>query len=745
MRIELPKDFVIADRYQVLGVLGTGGFAISYKCLDTLSAKVVAVKELAPQDSERLNNGYLKFADAPEVASRLAIQFIEEAKILSKLRIEGVVKTFDAFKSNGTAYCVMEFVEGSKTLAQILNEKHYLSVPETRIIVEHLCVSLTQVHEKGILHRDIKPSNILITKEGIPILIDFGAAREWELDKTQRHTTMITPGYSPIEQLSEVGRRGPASDIYSLCATAYHMLAGFAPPSAPDRIGGEPLKLFANVRSDVPNEIEEAIRYGLSIKASDRPQSALELKELFSIQYQSHDSVELTEIEKMDSTLDRLHFLKFTAKECPGCGSVLESPKPIRNGACPVCRDGKIVFRNLSFSNCASCKTGVLRRVHNLPFKFCPQCRLGELVSKGLIRKTFDCNLCGCQFQKNGSEYELTKPGNPKLQQSDLLRTLAESGHSFSSEFLLDYSTRSEWIRICDSCASQWDELDHQLLLVFDASDTLTDYKGKWVTEEEWARLSLSLPLDSGNAICESCQADYFCEEEFITLLDAERDAFGFLSQFQGRRLKIDSIPWIAIGKLSGNNGLLCRDCGTEFDNAGDYLRLVEAPGPPLSFWIGKPLMFEDWHRVARGLPQLAFQEQYLQDFKGVIKREILAGNIDWDSNRENQRWSSIARQVDPENKTNHLSGKGKLNLVDGILEFAVKFSKKQIPIDAIRSAESEKEFLTIVISGEREPLCFLIDPVELQVPLRSGTYDVELTAADLQSLLLQNQSPAVI
>lgn len=739
MSIELEPGHLVANRYRVEKVLGRGGFAVTYLCSDDTANRQVAVKELAPLSATRDSNGELRLGADTEASNRLISQFMEESKLLAKLRVPGVVRIFDAFRSAGTAFSVMEFIEGAKTLSQVLKERGRLTVEEAKLTLEALATALQGVHDRGFLHRDIKPSNILITPQGEPLLIDFGSAREWHQDATVRHTALVTPGYSPIEQLSESGRRGPSSDIYSLAATGYELLSGEIPPSAPDRIGGKPLPLLSNFRDDVPPELEEAIRAGLSIKASDRPQSATEFVQLIS--YVSNQNTEFSgsELDRMDAALDRLKNLKFAARECPACGSVLETPKPLKAGNCPVCRAGQIESRSLTFDNCASCLTGVLKRVHNNPLHFCPQCRIGELKSRGLLKRNFECNLCAAAFERLGKGYKVIRLGNTNEESSQWIREMTREGQLFSEDFFLDRAGRSEWIRVCDSCGAQWDELQNsKMRLVHEPLNRLSEYSSTQLTEDEWARLSLSLPLDAGNACCNSCGADFFLEVDYITLLDADRDAFGFLHQYQGRRLKLSQLPWLAVGKISGENGLLCRDCGLEFDTVGDYLRLRETPGPPLSFWLGKALPFEDWHRVSRGLPQRNEQQEYLEKFDQLLKKEILAGNIEWGSDDSEVRWSSGSRLLESGDSKKVMGTKGKLVIWNGILEFQARFSRKQFPIDAITDASAEGGTLSLKIDGERDKLTLEVEPVEMQVSLRSGDYEVRLDASDLANLLMQ-------
>ena len=119
----------------------------------------------------------------------------------------------------------------------VLARSGRLDVDGALDILYQLLETLEGIHAESVIHRDIKPANILVLKNGETELIDFGAAREWHADVTLHHTVLFTPGYAPLEQMTERGKRGPASDIYSLSATMYHCLTGTVPPSAAERYG----------------------------------------------------------------------------------------------------------------------------------------------------------------------------------------------------------------------------------------------------------------------------------------------------------------------------------------------------------------------------------------------------------------------------------------------------------------------------------------------------------------------------
>ena len=195
---------------------------------------------------------------------------------------------------------------------------------------------LEGIHAKRILHRDIKPSNILVSPKGEVFLIDFGAAREWHADSAALQTVLFTPGYAPLEQMSDRGRRGPVTDIYALCATAYHMFAGYPPRPSAERADGTEIVPLSRLRPDLDQPLLQAIMAGLRLRFNERPQTVAELRALLIVP--DPDEPSLSTVEALDATALRLSRFSFKRNECPVCSGILERPRPLRTGICPVCR-----------------------------------------------------------------------------------------------------------------------------------------------------------------------------------------------------------------------------------------------------------------------------------------------------------------------------------------------------------------------------------------------------------------------
>jgi len=268
--------------YTVGRVLGQGGFGITYKGSDTRLHRVVAIKEFFPEGCIRQGT-FVSIATpsiTPAEFEGWKQRFLQEARTLARFNHPGIVRVYDVFEENRTAYIVMEFLQG-KPLSRILEERGgRMEEQEALRYIAQVCEALELVHSSGILHRDIKPDNIMVCEDGRVVLIDFGAAREFVARATQRHTVILTPGYAPMEQYSERGQRGPFTDIYALAATLYHLLTGEVPVPAPERRVGIPLPDVRQLNPRISPHVAQAIMQGLEMESDKRPQTAREFLNL---------------------------------------------------------------------------------------------------------------------------------------------------------------------------------------------------------------------------------------------------------------------------------------------------------------------------------------------------------------------------------------------------------------------------------------------------------------------------------
>jgi serine/threonine protein kinase len=167
--------------------------------------------------------------------------FLREAETIALLDHPGIVRVLRKFETNGTAYFVMPYVEGEAldhVIAERQKKGQTFTEEELLGLTERILNALSYLHDRGIYHRDIKPANILITMEGIPVLIDFGSARQRLSERSM--TVIESPGYTPFEQLQSRGNVGPWSDLYALAGTLVKAITGDAPPKAMDRMRKDP-------------------------------------------------------------------------------------------------------------------------------------------------------------------------------------------------------------------------------------------------------------------------------------------------------------------------------------------------------------------------------------------------------------------------------------------------------------------------------------------------------------------------
>jgi predicted Ser/Thr protein kinase len=237
---ELPPGTKLSNgTYTIVEHLKSGGFGITYLATDTLGRRVV-IKECFPSGICTRASQAVKARSRIYVANvaNLVEKFVAEAHSLAKLTHPNIVKVHQVFKENDTAYMALDYVEGHDLLEVMTNSSLALTPAGVRSTLLKLLDAVGAVHEKGLLHRDISPDNILIDGKRQPILIDFGAAREQERTESAASTLhVVKDGYSPQElYLSGGGDQGPWSDLYSLAASFYHLIACEAPVNSQARL-----------------------------------------------------------------------------------------------------------------------------------------------------------------------------------------------------------------------------------------------------------------------------------------------------------------------------------------------------------------------------------------------------------------------------------------------------------------------------------------------------------------------------
>lgn len=289
----LVPGTTLNKRYYIGHAIGEGGFGITYAAIDILLNLKVAIKELyiSSYMIRNNNNTSIEFReiqeDYRETIDILKKKYIDEARILSQFKEdEGIVGVKDYFEANGTAYIVMDYIEGVN-LREYVKINGAFKVSDIINIMTPIFDSLAKVHKEGLIHRDISPENIMITFDGKLKLLDFGAAREFALAKTKSMTVVLKPGFAPIEQYISKGKQGPWTDVYSLCATIFFCVTGVLPDESLERLRGDSTSMYNKLKTCCSAHLREVIMKGMSVKSEDRYSSVEELKNAFS----NHDDI----------------------------------------------------------------------------------------------------------------------------------------------------------------------------------------------------------------------------------------------------------------------------------------------------------------------------------------------------------------------------------------------------------------------------------------------------------------------
>jgi hypothetical protein len=270
--------------FEVLEVLGLGGFGIVYRALDHALEREVAIKEYMPAmlagRTETLHVSLRSQSDAETFALGLR-SFVNEAKLLARFDHPALLKVYRFWEQNHTAYMAMPIYRG-QTLKAIRSAPG-ASIDEAwlRRMLVPLLGAIETLHAAGVYHRDIAPDNVLIDPDSRPVLLDFGAARRVIGDRSQNLTAILKPAYAPIEQYAEAsaGRQGPWTDLYALGATLYYLMTGAPPAPATARtLHDEVLPLAAARCPGIGDGLLQAVGWMLALRPGDRPQSVAALR-----------------------------------------------------------------------------------------------------------------------------------------------------------------------------------------------------------------------------------------------------------------------------------------------------------------------------------------------------------------------------------------------------------------------------------------------------------------------------------
>lgn len=273
----LRRGTFLNERYLIEGVLGVGGFGITYKALDLHNNRICAIKELFIRDVvTRTSNGtnVIALAGYEPVFEHGITRFMDEAIILNQLNgMPNVVTITDYFQGNQTAYFVMEYIKGVSLYDMVAKSGGRLPFEEAKQIVGKVANTLERIYQEySLFHRDISPDNIMIDENGEPQIIDFGTAKIYIRDVGQVHSIVLKPGFAPIEQYTGKDQ-GPWTDVYALAGVFYYIASGKRIPTSPDRLLGSEYTPLYELVSICPKEISDRLDECLKLNPKERVQS----------------------------------------------------------------------------------------------------------------------------------------------------------------------------------------------------------------------------------------------------------------------------------------------------------------------------------------------------------------------------------------------------------------------------------------------------------------------------------------
>jgi len=298
---QLPVMTILNGRYLTGKVLGEGGFGITYIGYDFVMREKVAIKEYYPSGISTRYATYSLTVEATSKSSDVILaegrkKFLEEAQAMRRFqKIPSIVDVNDFFYANGTAYIIMEYLDGQSMQAWMKENGPEKDFDKLFAMLRPVMEGLAEVHKTGLIHRDISPSNMMLLQDGTVKLLDFGTARQVNEDGEKSLSVVLKPGFAPEEQYRRHGKQGPWTDIYALCATMYKLLTGVTPEISMDRLAEDNLARPSELGVKIKPWQEAALIQGMAVRQEDRIQSVDELIEMLSVPHKG-------KIQKTNST-----------------------------------------------------------------------------------------------------------------------------------------------------------------------------------------------------------------------------------------------------------------------------------------------------------------------------------------------------------------------------------------------------------------------------------------------------------
>lgn len=288
----LPIGTILRGTYRIDSYISSGGFGNTYKATNIAFKESVAIKEffmrgVSIRQDDHTTVSVSNTDNEATFANQLE-KFKKEARRIRKLDNPHIVKVYDLFEENGTAYYVMDFINGG-SLAHLL-KKTGQPMPERGVltILPQILDALDAAHKANILHLDVKPANIMIDQDGQVKLIDFGASKQLNMSGGATASTAVgfTQGYAPLEQMEGMSDKfGPWTDFYALGATLYTLLTNRKPPLPSDIDDDETEDKHCALPylDEMSNKTFTLVVWLMSTNRKNRPQSSDEIEALLTM------------------------------------------------------------------------------------------------------------------------------------------------------------------------------------------------------------------------------------------------------------------------------------------------------------------------------------------------------------------------------------------------------------------------------------------------------------------------------
>ncbi len=282
----LPIGTRVAE-FEISRLIGQGGFGVVYEAWDHALERVVAVKEYMPTSlaNRQPDGSVVPLSERHKETFDMGMRsFINEARLLAQFDHPALLKVYRFWQERGTTYMVMPCYRGLTLKQALMEHKENVTQDWLLNIIDGVTQALAVMHRANCYHRDIAPDNIMLLEStGLPVVLDFGAARRVITDMTQAITVILKPGYAPIEQYSETPdmAQGAWTDVYALSAVMYIAITGRAPPPSVARMINDrcqPLAGNATLLERFSPHVLAAVDAGLAVRPESRLQSMGELR-----------------------------------------------------------------------------------------------------------------------------------------------------------------------------------------------------------------------------------------------------------------------------------------------------------------------------------------------------------------------------------------------------------------------------------------------------------------------------------